>query len=92
MHTAFAENGTFDSSDAMLNTLQKHTLQSFKSNFTGIPTDCPHREKNGWTGDAALAAGPGETSPVKHSRRPTEMAPGTTQPCMLDTWSLRACF
>jgi ABC-type lipoprotein release transport system permease subunit len=26
------------------------------SNFVGIPTDCPHREKNGWTGDAHLAA------------------------------------
>ena len=26
------------------------------SNLQGIPTDCPHREKNGWTGDAHLAA------------------------------------
>ena len=26
------------------------------SNLEGIPTDCPHREKNGWTGDAHLAA------------------------------------
>jgi alpha-L-rhamnosidase len=25
------------------------------SNLQGIPTDCPHREKNGWTGDAQLA-------------------------------------
>jgi len=56
VHTAFGETGSFESSDAMLNTLQRNTLQSFKSNFTGIPTDCPHREKNGWTGDAALAA------------------------------------
>ena len=56
VHTAFAETGDFESSDPMLNTLQRNTLQSFKSNFTGIPTDCPHREKNGWTGDAAIAA------------------------------------
>ena len=56
VHTAFAGNGCFESSSDTLNTLQKHTLQSFKSNFTGIPTDCPHREKNGWTGDAACAA------------------------------------
>ena len=56
VHTSFAETGSFESSDAMLNTLQRNTLQSFKSNFTGFPTDCPHREKNGWTGDAALAA------------------------------------
>jgi alpha-L-rhamnosidase len=26
------------------------------SNLVNIPTDCPHREKNGWTGDAALSA------------------------------------
>ena len=56
VHTAFAEAGKFESSDAMLNTLQRNTQQSYRSNFTGIPTDCPHREKNGWTGDAALAA------------------------------------
>ena len=56
VHTSFAKTGSFESSDAILNTLQRNTLQSFKSNFTGIPTDCPHREKNGWTGDAAIAA------------------------------------
>ena len=56
VHTAFAEIGNFESSDSMLNTLQRNTIQSFKSNFTGIPTDCPHREKNGWTGDAAVVA------------------------------------
>ena len=56
IHTAFDVIGSFESSDATLNKLQANTLQSFKSNFTGIPTDCPHREKNGWTGDAAIAA------------------------------------
>jgi len=39
----------------MLNRLQDCTRRSYLSNFTGIPTDCPHREKNGWTGDAHLA-------------------------------------
>ena len=29
---------------------------SDRSNFFYFPTDCPHREKNGWTGDAALSA------------------------------------
>ena len=56
VHTAFPENGKFESSDDMLNTLQRNTLQSYKSNYIGIPTDCPHREKNGWTGDASIAA------------------------------------
>ena len=26
------------------------------SNFFYFPTDCPHREKNGWTGDASISA------------------------------------
>ncbi len=56
VHTAFENSGEFDSSDSVLNALQRNTRQSYKSNFTGIPTDCPHREKNGWTGDAAMAA------------------------------------
>ena len=37
--------------------IQLLTLRSYRSNFAdGYPTDCPHREKNGWTGDAHLAA------------------------------------
>ncbi len=53
--TAFESIGEFDSSDDTLNYLQKITRRSFVSNYTGIPTDCPHREKNGWTGDAQIA-------------------------------------
>ncbi|MCP3967844.1 MAG: hypothetical protein GY750_19810 [Lentisphaerae bacterium] len=30
-----------------MNKLQQCTMWSYKSNFTVIPTDCPHREKNG---------------------------------------------
>lgn len=55
IHNSFRTAGEFESSDATLNRLQQLTRQSYISNFTGIPTDCPHREKNGWTGDAQLA-------------------------------------
>lgn len=55
IHNSFAEVGSFRSSDPVLNRLQEITRQSYLCNFTGIPTDCPHREKNGWTGDAQLA-------------------------------------
>jgi len=51
----FAPAGTFTSSDETLNQLQELTLWAYRGNFVGIPTDCPHREKNGWTGDAQLA-------------------------------------
>jgi len=53
--TAFENAGSFESSCDTLNRLQKITRRSYISNFTGIPTDCPHREKNGWTGDAQIA-------------------------------------
>jgi len=56
VHTAFDSSGTFDCSNEDLNRLQACTRRAYLSNFVGIPTDCPHREKNGWTGDAQLAA------------------------------------
>ncbi|MBO7741685.1 MAG: hypothetical protein J6S21_03945, partial [Victivallales bacterium] len=56
VRSAFEECGAFESSDPVLNKLCEITRRSYESNFTGIPTDCPHREKNGWTGDAFLAA------------------------------------
>ena len=55
VHSAFARAGTLETSDATFAGLQSSTERSFLSNFVGIPTDCPHREKNGWTGDAQLA-------------------------------------
>ena len=36
----------------VVNRLQEMTVNSDLSNFHYFPTDCPHREKNGWTGDA----------------------------------------
>jgi len=56
VHTAFAPAGRFECSNELFNNIQKCTLWSHRSNFHGYPTDCPHREKNGWTGDAHLAA------------------------------------
>lgn len=56
VHTSFESTGTFECSSNDLNQLQKITRRSFIGNFVAIPTDCPHREKNGWTGDAQLAA------------------------------------
>ena len=56
VHTDFELIGKLESSDSNLNKLQQCAMWSYIGNFTGIPTDCPHREKNGWTGDAHLAA------------------------------------
>lgn len=57
VHTAFKDAGSFECSNDLLNQIQTLTLRSYRGNFVdGYPTDCPHREKNGWTGDAHLAA------------------------------------
>lgn len=56
MHTALQTRGGFTSSDETVNTLQEMTRRSDVANFWHFPTDCPHREKNGWTADAALSA------------------------------------
>lgn len=53
--TDFKKIGNFETSHSVLNQLEKVTVASFVSNFTGLPTDCPQREKHGWTGDAQLA-------------------------------------
>ncbi|HAH86247.1 MAG TPA: alpha-rhamnosidase, partial [Armatimonadetes bacterium] len=55
VRSAFESAGNFACSNELLNSIQKCTLWSYESNFMGIPTDCPRREKNGWTGDAMLA-------------------------------------
>ena len=55
VHSDFRCAGTLETSDPTFAALQAATTRSYLSNFTGIPTDCPHREKNGWTGDAQLA-------------------------------------
>lgn len=43
--------GSFRCSDEKLNQLQDNIYWSQRSNTVGIPTDCPTREKAGWTGD-----------------------------------------
>lgn len=54
--TSMAKKGAFTCSSDLLNQIQHNSEWSFISNFHGYPTDCPHREKNGWTGDAQLAS------------------------------------
>lgn len=55
VHSDFPSVGLIATSDPLFSRLQDAVCRSYLSNFVGIPTDCPHREKNGWTGDAQLA-------------------------------------
>ncbi len=56
VHTAFEPAGSFQCSNELLNRIERNAVWSYLGNFVGFPSDCPHREKNGWTGDAQLAA------------------------------------
>jgi len=55
MHSDVPPIGTIKSSNPTLDKIWYATNNSYLSNFFGYPTDCPQREKNGWTGDAHIA-------------------------------------
>jgi len=54
VYSAFEQTGWFDSSNPLLNQLVHATMWSTKSNSADLPTDCPTRERHGWTGDAQI--------------------------------------
>ncbi len=54
--SALKKIGSFFCSDKYANKTFENTVRSDFSNFYYFPTDCPHREKAGWTGDAYLSA------------------------------------
>jgi alpha-L-rhamnosidase len=56
VHTDFRRTGWFECSDARLNRLHAAADWSFRTNATDIPTDCPQRERAGWTGDWQIFA------------------------------------
>lgn len=55
MHSDVQPIGTINSSNPTINKIWQATNNSYLSNLFGYPTDCPQREKNGWTGDAHIA-------------------------------------
>ena len=52
VYSQMAQTGFFDCGNADVNQLFRNSLWSMRSNFCDIPTDCPTRERAGWTGDA----------------------------------------
>ncbi len=49
--------GTFACSNDLVNRFVSATEWSMKSNHLDVPTDCPTRERHGWTGDAQIFFG-----------------------------------
>jgi alpha-L-rhamnosidase len=56
IYTSFNSAGDFACSNPLFNRIQEITRWSYIGNYHGVPTDCPHREKIGWTGDGHLVA------------------------------------
>ncbi|MGY1808632.1 family 78 glycoside hydrolase catalytic domain [Blastococcus sp. SYSU D00669] len=54
VHTDLRRTGWFSSSDERLDRFHEAAVWSFRGNACDIPTDCPHRERHGWTGDWQL--------------------------------------
>jgi alpha-L-rhamnosidase len=55
MHSDVPLKGTIHTSNSLLNRILWATNNAYLSNLFGYPTDCPQREKNGWTGDGHFA-------------------------------------
>ncbi len=54
LYSAFEETSSFECSNPLINKLYQSTLWSLKSNSTDLPSDCPTRERMGWTGDSEI--------------------------------------
>lgn len=54
VYSAFEETSSFECSHPLINQFYHNTVWSLKSNSTDLPSDCPTRERMGWTGDSQL--------------------------------------
>lgn len=55
MHSDVPAVGEIKTSNPLIDKLWWATNNAYLSNLMGFPTDCPQREKNGWTGDGHFA-------------------------------------
>lgn len=55
VHSDVEPASTLSSSNPIIEKLWRAAANSYLSNLMGYPTDCPQREKNGWTGDGHFA-------------------------------------
>lgn len=56
LYSDMERTGNFSCSNELVNRLVENSLWSQKGNFLDIPTDCPQRERSGWSGDAQVFA------------------------------------
>lgn len=54
VYSDMERTGWFESSNRLLNKFVENTVWSAKNNHADLPTDCPTRERHGWSGDAQI--------------------------------------
>ncbi|MGN1042524.1 MAG: alfa-L-rhamnosidase, partial [Christensenellales bacterium] len=54
VYSDMQETMQFECSHELINKLVENTRWSAKNNHADVPTDCPTRERHGWTGDAQI--------------------------------------
>ena len=54
VYSDMEETLRFDCSHPLINKFVENTRWSAKNNHADVPTDCPTRERHGWTGDAQI--------------------------------------
>lgn len=54
VHSDLRRTGWFKCSDDQINRLHEAAVWSLRGNMCDVPTDCPQRERAGWTGDWQL--------------------------------------
>lgn len=54
VYSDMEETSRFECSNELLNRFYESTVWSAKNNSCDLPTDCPTRERHGWSGDAQI--------------------------------------
>ncbi len=54
VYSDMEETSAFTSSNPLLDKFYQNTIWSAKNNSCDLPTDCPTRERHGWSGDAQI--------------------------------------
>ena len=54
VYSDMEQQATFECDHPLVTRFFQNVIWSQKSNFVDIPTDCPQRERSGWTGDAGV--------------------------------------
>ena len=54
LYSDMRQTGSFECSNELLNRFFEATVRSTKGNSLDVPTDCPTRERHGWSGDAQI--------------------------------------